>query len=72
MSASPPPKVIAAKRIVGVSQIDGGDTLAIEIEEASGETVCVLFPSREAGRLSSQITEASAEADRTKEKLSRP
>lgn len=51
-------RAISGKRLVKVTKIDNGRTLAIELETGSGDPLFVLLPAAVAADLAAQIVEA--------------
>ena len=70
MGSGEQPDIIAARAFRSVSLIDGGDTLAIELEGAAGQAVHVLIPSVYSLDLGSQVMVEAANAAKLRGKRS--
>ena len=53
------PRVLSIATITSVSTIDGGDTLAAEVNGPDGDTIFLLIPLGAAGALITQLTDAA-------------
>lgn len=53
------PRVLSITSITAVSTIDGGDTLAAEVNGPDGGTIFLLIPLGTAGALITQLTDAA-------------
>jgi hypothetical protein len=53
------PRVLSIASITSVSTIDGGDTLAAELNGPDGDTIFLLIPLGTAGALITHLTDAA-------------
>ena len=63
MSDSSKPDVFAAIRVLGIELIDGGRTLAVRLEKATGAEAVVLLAQPVADELYRQMAELRESAD---------
>ena len=63
MSDSSKPDVFAAIRVLGIELIDGGRTLAVRLEKATGTETVVLLAQPVADELYRQMAELRKSAD---------
>ncbi len=70
MGSGEQPDIIAAQAFRSVTLINGGDTLAIELEGSSGRTLHVLIPSAHSLDLGSQVMVEAAKAAKVRRKRS--
>ncbi|MBM0203976.1 hypothetical protein JNW90_13285 [Micromonospora sp. STR1s_5] len=57
------PSVLSVRELHDVIVIDGGGTLAVQLQDAQGRTLHILLPAKLAERLSTQLAEAGVKAN---------